>query len=100
VNARGRTKFAPTEKDRECEISLSFFVVSADLIKICAARSYVAEKRDLQKPSPLEKVPRNEADEEFLRIRIRKKNDPRELGRSSRGSGHKGEFVPLYLLEV
>jgi hypothetical protein len=28
------------------------------------------------------------------------KNDPRELGRSSRGSGHKGEFVPLYLLEV
>ena len=25
MNARGRTQFAPTEKDRECEISLSFF---------------------------------------------------------------------------
>ena len=28
MNARGRTQFAPTEKDRECEISLSFFYTS------------------------------------------------------------------------
>ena len=28
MNARGRTQFAPTEKDRECENSLSFFYTS------------------------------------------------------------------------
>ena len=32
-------------------------------ISVTAARSSVAQKRDLQKPSPVEKVPRNEADE-------------------------------------
>ena len=34
-------------------------------ISVTAAHSSIAQKRDLQKPSPMEKVPRNEADEVF-----------------------------------
>ena len=35
MNARGRTQFAPTEKDRECEISLSFFYTSCRQGIVC-----------------------------------------------------------------
>ena len=36
---------------------------SPEVVSVTAAHPSIAQKRDLQEPSPMEKVPRNEADE-------------------------------------